>query len=373
MPTRRHHTRSRSRPAVVFVAAFALAFTQLAAIPAHALIGPEPGSSGFRIDFVGEEDFWHLDFDTASGWDFADRESYRCALVEYFQGGQLLALVEFERVSVPDRSANYLLINDHYGAEHNDGPSSPPFPDPIPSPYDPEGDGDICGLPAGSGPLEFEHTDHFPHGTQLDLISSADESVITTLDLHAPGTWPQSECIKPYWVPGNEPGEAYLWWDDDLPVQVGMEGPLCDYGGVGGGPIEAFAVARAFVRWTAPGIGVCTRDWESGDQCTGSPPPTPDPQHSAVSLRLSGHLRASGFVRAHGGSGECLGARTVRVQRRASGSWRTIGTDLTTDTGYYSLVVADRAGTYRTRAVGVTLTSGMVCHTAVSRKRVYEP
>jgi hypothetical protein len=375
MPTRsQRHPLPRRRPRPI-VAAVAVAFVliQAAALPAHALIGPEPGSDPFLIDFVGEEDFWHLRFDTATGWDFADRESYRCALVEFFQNGQLAALVEFERLAVPGRDENYLILNDRYGAEHHDGPSSPPFPDPVPTPYDPDGDGDICGLGRGAGALEFEHTDHFPHGTQIDLISTADDSVITTIDLHAPGTWPQSECVKPYWVPGNEPGEAYLWWDEDLPVEVGMGGPVCDYGGVGGGPMEAFAVARAFVRWTAPGIGACTRDWESGDRCTGAPPPSQDPHHSTVTLQLRGHLRAFGFVRAHGGADECLGNRTVRVQRRASGSWRTAGTDLTTDTGRYSVVVADRAGTYRTRVVGVTLASGMVCQTGVSHKRVYEP
>jgi hypothetical protein len=351
----------------------AIALTPLDAPPAHALVGPEPGSSPFRIDFVGQEDFWHLDFDTAAGWDFGDRESYRCALVEYFSAGQLVALIEFERLVVPDRPQNYLVLNDRSGAEHDDGPSSPPLPDPLPPEYVAAGygHGDICGMPAGAGPLEFEGTDHFPHGTQIDLVSSADESVITTLDLHAPGTWPQSECIKPYWVPGNQPGEAYLWWDDDLPVQVGMDGPLCDYGGVGGGPIEAVAVARAFVRWTAPGIGACTRDWESGDQCTGMAQPTPDPQRSTVSLQLRGHLRALGFVGAPGGSGECLGARTVLVQRRASGSWRTMGTELTSATGYYSMPIADREGTYRTRVVGTTLASGLVCQTAVSHRRAY--
>jgi hypothetical protein len=48
-----------------------------------------------------------------------------------------------------------------------------------------------------------------------------------------------------------------------------------------------------------------------------------------------------------------------------------MGTDVTTSSGYYSISLADREGTYRTRVVGTTLASGDVCQTALSRKRVH--
>jgi hypothetical protein len=123
----------------------------------------------------------------------------------------------------------------------------------------------------------------------------------------------------------------------------------------------------------AANAGVCTHDELAGSRCTGMTgpqPPGPGGDQSArVSLRLRGHLRAFGFVGAPAGEDACLGTRTVRVERRASRHWHTVATDLTSATGFYSVRLGDRAGTYRTRVVGTTLATGEVCETAVSRKR----
>jgi hypothetical protein len=124
----------------------------------------------------------------------------------------------------------------------------------------------------------------------------------------------------------------------------------------------------------AANTGVCTHDEIDGSRCTGmtdQPPPGGGPHRSTVTLELRGHLRAFGFVGAPDGTMACMAGRTVRVERRVSGHWRTSRTDVSSSSGYFSIRLADREGTYRTRVVGTTLASGDVCQTAVSRKRVY--
>ena len=58
---------------------------------------------------------------------------------------------------------------------------------------------------------------------------------------------------------------------------------------------------------------------------------------------------------------------TVRVQRRQSGRWRTVGSDVTNANGNYSIGSVRRAGRYRAVAPRQTLTSGDVCNRARSR------
>jgi hypothetical protein len=289
------------------------------AVGSLALVGPEGGS--FSIDFVGSEDFWHLEF--SEPFDFGDRDGYECAFVEVKDGGEVIGVIEFERLdptgelvggAVPD---NYLVILDRDGHEHNDGANPIPIPpaDQLPSFYDPDEDGvftlsgksgqpAICGTPPGAGAPTIDpiDQDHFPHGTVITVFDSDDGREVAVLDLRAPGTWPESECIKPYWTPGDEPGEAYLWWDDDNPVKVGTNGPACDYDGQPGGPLDAFAIARAEVR-LAPGYGSCVADSEAGDWCEGLPVPSPSPSPSPEPVCYSGTLVAED------GSGRTLEAR----------------------------------------------------------------
>jgi hypothetical protein len=142
-----------------------------------------------------------------------------------------------------------------------------------------------------------------------------------------------------------------------------------------GGEQEPSAVARMMVIPVAANAGVCTHDELAGSRCIGltapQPPAPGGDQRSTVGLRLRGHLRAFGFVNAPGSGGVCLGTRTVRVERRQSGHWHTVATDLTSATGFYSVRLGDRAGMYRTRVVGETLATGEVCQTDVSPKRTH--
>jgi hypothetical protein len=309
------------------------------------------------IDFLedGSDTIYDRVFFTrADGWDFGDREGYRCAFVERFDAqGNLLFKVEFEQnldYPVP------MSILDHGGMETGDGGV----------PHNPT---DICGSVPGVNENRWLHTpateDHFPHHTHQHLFVNGVEDPTALIDLH------RDDCSRGYWTPGDEPGEAILWWDEDFPEHTH---PGSDPLPCGGGGEEPEAVAHMLVIPVAANAGVCTHDELDGSRCAGmvaGQPTTPTDHESTVSLRLRGHLRATGFVGADDGFGNCAAARTVQIQRRVAGSWRTKGTDLTAASGYYSLRVPDRQGMYRTRVTGTTLASGDVCETAVSHKQRY--
>jgi hypothetical protein len=63
---------------------------------------------------------------------------------------------------------------------------------------------------------------------------------------------------------------------------------------------------------------------------------------------------------------DCAASVPVKVQRRVSGQWRTVGKTTTTDTGAYKKRIRDRAGRYRALAPKFSLASGDVCPSAVS-------
>jgi hypothetical protein len=100
--------------------------------------------------------------------------------------------------------------------------------------------------------------------------------------------------------------------------------------------------------------------------------PPPDiqcwpPMHArSVTLRLRRHLVARGKVSVGDGFTDCAAAVPVRIQRRASGHWKTVGRTSTTDTGSYKKRIRDRAGKYRAEALWVTLTIGDWCLFATS-------
>ena len=186
------------------------------------------------------------------GWDFGDREGYACAFVEYFgAGGNLLFAINFERVKTPEVEANpyAVMLNDRGGMEVSDpqrsgGPRGPAAP---------IGSDDLCGSGRGLS-VPFDGTDHFPHGTMLEFTRNGNPLV----DLHLH----KNHCAKGYWTPGDEAGEAWLWWDQDGPTNDGHGDLNCN-----GGPGEPRAVVRAWVERLAPSVAVCTEDTLDGDWC----------------------------------------------------------------------------------------------------------
>jgi len=85
-----------------------------------------------------------------------------------------------------------------------------------------------------------------------------------------------------------------------------------------------------------------------------------------ISLGLSKHLRASGEVRCDDGTVACAQSVPVKIQRKVSGEWKTVGTGFTTSSGSYAIHVPDKPGKYRAIAKKATLSSGDVCRKARS-------
>lgn len=333
--------------------------------PGNALYGPDPDwvPSEFSIVLSGQppgdaplDRFDQLEFNRSGGWDFGDREGYECATVEYVEAGAVTFELTFERVLVPGQDANYVEINDRGGVEESD----PQAPNPGPG-------FDHCGLPAGVGqfnPRLADGTDHFPHHTMMTF--SRGGSDFTTLDLT------RDDCAKGYWVPGDQAGEAWLWWDEDGPRNDGHRDLDC-----GGGPVEAVPVLRLWVTKADEGVSFCSMDSLDGDMCSDQlpdddPPPATEAHDSRVSLRLTGHLKATGDVDIPDGTVGCRSGRTVVIERKNSSRWRTVGQDSNTaSAGGYQVRLPDRNGTYRARVLGSSLPNGDTCEPATSDRLRY--
>lgn len=242
-----------------------LAALILLATPALAIPGKDPVDSNTFFEISVVEDVAHANppplpadtyeverFQEGQGWDFGDRYAYQCAWVEFFQGTNERFEVHYElRKDYPFD----LKIGDRNGVEIEGGGEQT------------RGD---CGTGIDFGAVPtHDGTDHFPHmihpGDGITFYQDGEQ--FQYLDLSRPA------CSKSYWVPGDEPGEAWLWWDEDGPTFSHGEGEgelPC-----GGGPGEAVAVVRLEVKNADPDIGYCTVD-EFGSQCFNvEPPPTP--------------------------------------------------------------------------------------------------
>jgi hypothetical protein len=104
--------------------------------------------------------------------------------------------------------------------------------------------------------------------------------------------------------------------------------------------------------------------------------PPPDcvaggPTHGrAITLSLKKHLVAKGMVSltdAADTTTECIAGVPVKIQKRKSGHWKTVGSTTTKDNGAYKKRIKDKPGKYRAKAPKVTLTAGDVCNGAKSR------
>ena len=214
--------------------AFLACLLLLLPITAQADPGPDPPRyhRDFEIffrDIPTHEVLYRVPFAVSQGWDFGDRAGYSCAWAEHYTSGALDFVAAFDRVG--DYSA--LEVNDRYGHESQN----------------------VCAPGGQDGHAPFDGVDHHPHGTTITVYRDGLE--IAALDLE------QGRCDKGYWSPGDEPGEAWLWWDADGPTET-MPG-LAD---CSGGPGEPVPVLRAMVTVPGPGITVCTADRMDGDMCS---------------------------------------------------------------------------------------------------------
>jgi IPT/TIG domain len=90
----------------------------------------------------------------------------------------------------------------------------------------------------------------------------------------------------------------------------------------------------------------------------------------SITLSLRKHLVARGMVSVGDAFTACAASVPVKIQRRVSGHWKTVGSTTTTSTGAYKKRIPDKPGRYRARATRVSLNSGAdVCKRATSPVR----
>lgn len=190
------------------------------------IVADAPQGEAFTVRAVDDTTFRFAD-----GWDFGDRAAYSCAWAEFYQGQNERFEVAYHLVGdYPD----FAEINDKYGVESQDNDALEA----------------ICLEDSGvthRGDFRFDGmSDHFPHGA--DLVFYQHQAEIARINQDA------NLCGNLYWVAGDEPGEAWLWWDEDGASDMNEHGDgLCD-----GGPMEPVALVQAEVRNADSGIGYCT-------------------------------------------------------------------------------------------------------------------
>lgn len=318
---------ARSRAPSILVSA--LLTLAVVPSPAAAIPGPDPADAPPEFSIVvygthaGEtEIFDMLDFSRADGWDFGDREAYRCAFVEYIVNDEVQFTLTFDRLTIPGHDAGYITISDRHGMEL-------------------EGNAPECGyVEDGSGIGQtWDGSPFVPGGASFTVYKDTVPLVVYAL----PGVSPVN--VETFWSVGDEPGEAYMWYVE--------EGEAND------------AVVRFTITPIAPGVSLSSEP---------APEPEPEPlQHRArVILKIQQHITLFGRVRIPDGTEACRGRRTVVIERRASGKWNQVGIVRTAAAGDYRTHVRPRDGTYRARAMESTLVNGEICASATSRTRVYE-
>ena len=94
----------------------------------------------------------------------------------------------------------------------------------------------------------------------------------------------------------------------------------------------------------------------------------------SVTLTLKKHLIAQGNVSVGDGFTACVANVPVKIQRRVSGNWKSVGSTTTTASGSYSKKIKDKTGKYRAKAPKVALNNGVdVClgDTSPTRKHTH--
>jgi len=93
----------------------------------------------------------------------------------------------------------------------------------------------------------------------------------------------------------------------------------------------------------------------------------------SISLKLKDKLVAKGTVKSTEDPAftDCAASVPVKIQRKKSGSWKTVGKTTTSDTGAYSKKIKNKKGKYRALAVKTTVPTDEVCLKAKSPVRTH--
>ena len=79
----------------------------------------------------------------------------------------------------------------------------------------------------------------------------------------------------------------------------------------------------------------------------------------SVTLSLKKHLVARGKVTVGDAFTACISGVPVKIQRRKSGNWKTVGSTTTSASGSYKKKIKDKEGKYRAKAPSVSLNNGV--------------
>jgi hypothetical protein len=89
-----------------------------------------------------------------------------------------------------------------------------------------------------------------------------------------------------------------------------------------------------------------------------------------ITLALKKHLVAKGTVSVADSTTACVSDVPVKIQRRKSGHWKTVGSTSTSASGSYKKRIKDKPGKYRAKAPKVSVNSNADdCLKAVSASR----
>ena len=97
----------------------------------------------------------------------------------------------------------------------------------------------------------------------------------------------------------------------------------------------------------------------------------PTAHRMSITLRLKGHLRALGRIKARDGYKPCRIDAPIRIQRKKSGKWRTVRRTHSRSTGDYKVRLPDRRGRYRAFSPAGLVDDDNRCSAAKSGTRRY--
>ena len=98
------------------------------------------------------------------------------------------------------------------------------------------------------------------------------------------------------------------------------------------------------------------------------------PHSRSVTLGLKKHLVARGAVSVGDAFTACVANVPVKIQRKTSGGWKSVGSTTTDASGSYKKKIKDKPGKYRAKALKVSLNNGVdVClgDTSPARKHTH--
>jgi hypothetical protein len=185
---------------------------------------------------------------------------------------------------------------------------------------------------------------------------------ITGTNLIGPGQSGATTRFAPYTNPVD--GASHAVPDVDGPTSISVVVPSVSANALVDGLIRVTTFA------TTGGTVFSPTVFDISDNCA---PTTGTPHARAITLSLSGKLKAKGKVTSKEDPAftDCVSGVPVKIQRKTKSGWKNVGTTTTSDTGSYSKKVKNKAGKYRAIAKKVSLGDPVtdVCSKATSATR----